>query len=187
MTLTGLMTMFPPEDSAMLAFGVNTPVLLFSIATGLLTGLVFGLAPALHSVRASVAGGLQAQPGRASASRGARRLRTSLATAQIALATALLAQSGLFLASLVNLSRADTGMRRDGLVMFSLFPGLNGYSAERTAAFFDRVEESLAGIPGVRSVSASSLPVLADNNRTNNVTVERFNGPGRRGHAGRHC
>ena len=119
MTLTGLMTMFPPEDSAMLDFGVNTPVLLFSIATGLLTGLVFGLAPALHSVRASVAGGLQAQPGRASASRGTRRLRTSLATAQIALATALLAQSGLFLASLVNLSRAGhrDAARRAGDVL----------------------------------------------------------------------
>jgi predicted permease len=102
------------------------------------------------------------------------RLRTALATAQIALATTLLAQSGLFLTSLINISRSDTGMRRDGLVMFSLFPGLNGYSAERAAVFFDRLEESLAGIPGVRSVSASSVPVLADNSRTNNVSVQGF-------------
>ena len=177
LTLTGLLRLFPAADSAMLNFGINTPVLLFSVATGLLTGLVFGLVPAVHSVRASVAGGLQVQPGRASSSRSTRRLRTSLATAQIALATALLAQSGLFLASLVNLSRADTGMRRDGLVMFSVFPGLNGYSPERAAAFFDRVEESLAAIPGVRSVSASSVPVLAGNRRQNNVTVEGFNRP----------
>jgi predicted permease len=65
-------------------------------------------------------------------------------------------------------------MRRDGLVMFSLFPGLNGYSPERAAVFFARLEESLAAVPGVRSVSASSVPVLADNSRTNNVSVQGF-------------
>ena len=176
-TLTGLLTMLPSSDGATLNFQVNAPVLLFSVSVGVLTGLVFGLVPALHSVRASVAAGLQAQPGRASASPGARRLRTSLATAQIALATALLAQSGLFLTSLVNISRTDTGMRRDGLVMFSLFPALNGYAPERAAVFFDRVEESLAAIPGVQSVGASTVPVLADNRRTNNVSVQRFNPP----------
>jgi putative ABC transport system permease protein len=176
-TLSGLMTMFPASDSSMLNFQVNTPVLLFSVALGLVTGLMFGIVPAVQSVRASVRGGLQAQPGRASATRGARRLRTSLATAQIALATALLAQSGLFVASLVNLSRADIGMRRDGLVMFSMFPGLNGYSPERAAVFFAQVEEMLGGIPGVRSVSASTVPVMADSRRTNNVTVERFTAP----------
>jgi predicted permease len=173
-TLTGLVAMLPVADGTMLDFRVNAPVLLFSIVLGVVTGLVFGLAPAVHGVRASIAGGLQAQPGRASASPGARRLRTTLATAQIALATALLAQSGLFLASLVNISRSDTGMRRDGLVMFSVFPGLNGYSAERAATFFDRLEASLAAVPGVQSVSASSVPVLADNSRTNNVSVQGF-------------
>ncbi len=176
-TLTGLLAMLPAADGQMLNFQVNTPVFLFSLALGIATGLLFGLAPAVQSVRASAASGLQVQPGRASGSRGARRLRTTLATAQIAVATALLAQSGLFLASLVNISRMDTGMRRDGLVMFTLFPVLNGYSPERASALFDRVEQSLSGVPGVRSVSASSIPVLADNNRTNNVTVEGFNAP----------
>jgi predicted permease len=176
-TLTGLLAMMPATDVAMLDFQVNAPVLLFSVVVGLATGLVFGLMPAVQSVRSSVAGGLQAQPGRASVSRGARRLRTILATAQIALATALLAQSGLFVLSLYNVSRADTGMRREGLVGFSLFPVLNGYSAERAAVLFARVEESLAAIPGVQSVTASSVPVLADNARGNNVAVERFNAP----------
>jgi predicted permease len=173
-TLARLVAMLPAADATMLDFQVNGPVLLFSVLVGTATGLVFGLAPALHSVRAGAAAGLQAQSGRVSASASAMRLRTALATAQIALATTLLAQSGLFLTSLINISRSDTGMRRDGLVMFSLFPGLNGYSAERAAVFFDRLEESLAGIPGVRSVSASSVPVLADNSRTNNVSVQGF-------------
>jgi predicted permease len=176
-TLTGLLAMMPAADGRMLNFQVNTPVLLFSLVVGIASGLLFGLVPAVQGVRASVATGLQAQPGRVAGSRGARRLRTTLATAQIALATTLLAQSGLFLVSLVNISRMDTGMRRDGLVMFTLFPVLNGYTPERASVLFDRVEESLSGIPGVRSVSASSIPVLADNNRTNSVTVERFNAP----------
>ena len=124
-----------------------------------------------------VAGGPQAQPGRASAPRGARRLRTTLATAQIALAVALLSQSGLFLRSLVNISRLDTGMRRDGLVMFSLFPGLNGYSPERACGVVRprrAVAERCSGRAfGQRVVDTG----VGRDNRTNNVTVERFNAP----------
>ncbi len=111
---------------------------------------------------------------RTSGSRSANRFRTSLATAQIALATALLAMAGLFVVSLVNLARSELGIRREGLVTFRLSPYLNGYSPERALALFERVEDELLAIPGVVAVTSSTVPVLANSDWNNNVTVEGF-------------
>jgi hypothetical protein len=105
----------------------------------------------------------------ASSSRSSRRVRTSLATGQIASATALLALAGLFALSLVNISRADLGIRREGLVVFRLSPELNGYSPARAGALFDRLEAELRGLPDVRSVSAATIPILADQCWHNNM------------------
>lgn len=170
--VTGLLVFLPASEGPALAFEFNAPVLAFSMILGVGTGLLVGLFPALHSVRTSVAAGLQAQPGRASGSRTSRRVRTALATAQIALATTLLAQAGLFLVSLANISRADTGLRRENVVMFTVFPGQNGYTPARAAALFAQIEDALRGLPGVLSVSAANIPVLGFNGRTNNLTVQ---------------
>ena len=91
---------------------------------------------------------------------------------QVSLATALLAVAGLFVVSLVNVSRADLGLRREGLATFRLSPYLNGYTPERTRALFRDVEQRLAGLPGVTSVSASTVPVLSNNRWNNAVSVE---------------
>jgi len=173
-TVRMLMTMLPLSDRDLLAIGIDAPVLIFTAGLGLLTGVVFGLFPAAHSVRRSLALGLSARSGRASEAPAATRFRATLSAAQIALATALLAQSGLFIVSLVNISRADLGIDRDGLVTFRLAPSLNGYTPERALSFFDRLEDDLRAVSGVTSATLSTHPLLADSDSTANVTVEGF-------------
>jgi len=173
-TLNGLVAMMPAEDGATFAFQTNTSVLLFTVALGLVTAVLFGLFPALHGVRTGIAAGIHAQSTRTSGSRAAKRVRASLATAQIALATALLATAGLFVLSLVNLARSELGIQREGLVTFRLSPYLNGYAPERALALFERVEDELRGIPGVVAVTSSTMSVLASDSWNNNVTVEGF-------------
>jgi len=173
-TLDSLLLMTPLEDRALLEFGISGSVVVFTGGLGLATGLLFGLFPATQTVRAGLVTGLSAQSVRASGTRTASRFRAALAAVQIALATALLAEAGLFIVSLVNLARVELGLRTEGLVTFRLSPSLNGYTRERTLAFFDRVEDDLRGVPGVSAVTASTHPLLADSDSTNNVTVEGF-------------
>jgi putative ABC transport system permease protein len=158
----------------MLAFEIDSTVFVFALALGVCTSIVFGLFPAVHGVRSALAAGLQATSTRMAGSRAANRFRTSLATSQVALATALLATAGLFVVSLVNLARTELGIRQEGLVTFGLSPYLNGYSREQAQALFNTVEQELAGVPGVIAVTSSTVPLLANSNWKNNVTVEGF-------------
>jgi predicted permease len=161
-----------PNDGIELA--VDTPVLLFALALGLISGCFFGAFPAIHGARASVMSALQAQPGRTSGSRGGSRLRAALATTQIALATALLAQGGLLILSLVNIAKVDLGIRPEALMTFSISPYLNGYSTGQSLALFDRIDESIRGLPGVASVTQSTVSILGNSASTRNVTVQGF-------------
>ena len=171
--LGALLTTMPADDAARLPFELNSTVLLFTVALSIATSLFFGFVPAVHTLR-RLDGRSGSMPTRLADTRTTSRVRTSLATVQIALATALLAQAGLFISSLVNVARVDLGVERDGIISFRVQPSLNGYTPERSRALFARVEEGLRGLPGVVSVSASSIAILSDNSSTNNVTVEGF-------------
>jgi len=173
-TLGGLMALLPPADGRMLGFEINGHVLLFSMALGLGTSVLFGTFPAVHGVRAALAAGLQTRAGHTAGTRAATRVRTTLATGQIALATALLGVAGLFVVSLIGLSRAELGLIPDGVITFRLSPSLNGYTPERALALFEQMEEALRATPGVTSVSSATIPVLANSNWTNHVRVEGF-------------
>ena len=174
MTLGALFATMPADDVAILDITMSPNVFLFALALGIGTSVLFGLFPAIHGIRASVRAGLQAESRRTAGSRAANRFRASLATSQIALATALLAVAGLFIVSLVNVARTELGFRRDGLVTFRLSPYLNGYSMAQAFALFDQVEEQLRGLPGVVSVTESTVPLLSNSNWSNNITVEGF-------------
>jgi predicted permease len=173
-TLDGLIAVVFPGDGAPLTVGIDATVLSFALTLGLLTSLLFGLFPSIHGVRAASRGGLQAHASRATGSKAANRFRASMATVQVALATALLAISGLFLVSLVNIMREELGIKPDGLVVFGLSPYQNGYTPERARAFFERLESELSALPGVSGVTATTTPLLADSNWGNNLTVEGF-------------
>jgi predicted permease len=172
-TMAALLRLLPASDASMLQFEVNRQILLFTLALGIGSGLLFGLLPAWHGIRAAAVAGLAASPGRASATRRAARARTSLVTVQIALATVLLAQAGLFTTSLRNVSREDIGVRRAGLITFRLSPYQNGYTGEQARQFFDRLTGELRRTAGVTGVSVSSNALLSDDaGWRQNVTVE---------------
>ncbi|MGA2116623.1 MAG: ABC transporter permease [Bryobacteraceae bacterium] len=146
------------------AVGLNWPVLGFSLGLTLLTGLLFGLYPAWDAARASVAAALSDESAKSSASRGPVRLRQALVCAQVAISIILLVPTGLFLKSLVNLLHVDLGIRTANVIGFCIDPHSNGYTPEQSKALFERAEAQLAAIPGVRSVAASSVPLIGGSN-----------------------
>jgi predicted permease len=163
-----------PADGPVLQPVLDTRLLAFTFMLGLLTSLAFGLFPSLHAVRTALAGGVNTHAARASGSKTASRFRTSMAVTQLALATGLLAVAGLLVVSLMNTLRLDLGIRREGLIAFGLAPSLNGYTPDTAARFFDRLDAGLRGMPGVTSVTATTIPILAQSSWGNNVTVEGF-------------
>jgi predicted permease len=173
-TLDAIASMLPPEATSTLTIAINTPVLLFAGALSLGTGLLFGLYPALHSTKPDLVSTLKNQAGQPSGARAAARFRATLATVQIALSMALLVSAGLFVKSLVNISRVDLGLNAANLVTFSVSPELNAYTPERSRQLFERLEDALAALPGAASVTASRIPALANSNTTNDVSVQGF-------------
>ena len=173
-TLVLVISLLPPEVQHTITFSISGTVVLFGIGLTFATGLLFGLFPALHSTRPDLVSTLKNQAGQPSGAKGAARARLVLATSQIALAMTLLASSGFFVKSLLNISRVDLGFKVDHVATFGLSPDLNGYSFDRTRLFFQRLEDELRAAPGVTAVTASNVPILAGTNRGRGVAVQGF-------------
>jgi predicted permease len=184
LTLSAIASLLPPEASTSLQFQLQLPVVLFAAALSIATGFLFGLFPALHSTRPDLVSTIKAQAGQPTGARAAARFRTTLVTAQIALSMALLISAGLFIKSLMNVSRVDLGLNIDRVVTFGVSPNLNGYDMARARAFFERMEQELAAVPGVTGVATSMVPLLAGSNWGSSVSVQGFeSGPDTDTHA----
>ncbi len=173
-TLDGIASLVPPEAASSLIFTLQPSVLLFAGLLSVATGLLFGLFPAFHNTRADLITAIRAGAGQILGHRGAARFRAVLVTVQIALASALLICAGLFLKSLVNVTRTDLGVKLDQVVTFSIAPSRAGYDSLRAGQLYARVQESLEAIPGVNAVSASLVPLLAGSNWGTDVHVQGF-------------
>src|SRR5688572_21429854 len=170
----GLINSFLPMDAAgVFTFSMDGRMLLFAAALSLGTGIIFGLFPALHSTRPDLIGMIRANTGQSGA-RSSVRFRTTLVTVQMGLAMTLLVMASLFVKSLANVSREDLGIRTDNMVTFGVSPILNGYTRPRAMALFQQMEQELAALPGVQSVTAAIIPVLAGSSSGTGVTVEGF-------------
>lgn len=168
-TVAGLTGLMPPADIGPLQFAVNGPIVTFAFILGVGSGLLFGLVPALQSVRGRTPN--LAAVERTSTSRSAARFRTSLATFQLALATALLATASLLTSSLAGLTHTDTGMKTTGVLTFSLAPYLNGYTQPQSRDLYERVAADVRALPGVTAVTMTSIPVLTDNGWNQRVAI----------------
>ena len=159
-------------DSVELALSGRT--ILFTAALSVVTGLVFGMYPAVHSTRPDLSTMLKTNLGQPAGARAAQRFRSHLVTAQIALSMSLLVAAGLFIKSLMNVNQIELGLDPENIVAFRVSPRLNGYEPERSAELFVRVEEELAALPGVTAVTGATVPLLSGNNWGSDVSVEGF-------------
>ena len=173
-TLRLIGSLLPDESAATIPTQLDGSVLLFMSVVTVGTGLLFGLFPALHASRPDLASTMKGQSGQPSGARSAKWFRYSLATSQIVLSMLLLGLGGLFTKSLVNVSRLDLGLKVDNVLTFALSPSQNGMKPEQSRALFERVEAELAAQPGVTSVSAAMVPLLAGSNWGTNVSVQGF-------------
>jgi len=164
----------PPEAVQSIELQLSPQMIAFAAILSLGTGVLFGMYPAVHSTRPDLVAMLKTTLGQPSGARAARRFRSGLVTAQIALSMALLVAAGLFIKSLSNVSRIDLGLNPENVVMFSVSPELNGYEGSRSAALFIEIEEALAAIPGVTAVSADRVGVVGGNSWGNSISVEGY-------------
>jgi predicted permease len=146
----------------------------FAIGTGVLTALLFGIVPAIHATRAGVIAALKEESGSVAGGGRQARLRRVLVISQVALSMLLLAGAGLFARSLYNLKWLDPGFRVDDLFVFSVDPSLSGYEGGRLTTLYRRMQEELAAVPGVRSVSMSEVGTLAGDNWSQTVRVDGY-------------
>jgi predicted permease len=140
-------------------FNVDLRVLAFTAGLAVLTGILFGLAPALRATRPDLVGALKNEsPGFGRMRRFG--LRNALVIVQVALSLVLLAGAGLFLRSLQNASSIDLGMKPDHILLMAFDPKLQNYSREKTQQLLSTLRERVSALPGVRSVSfVDSLPL----------------------------
>ena len=140
---------------------VDGRVLLFTAIVALVTGLLFGVVPALHAVRTDL-GQILRDGFRGSSRGGVRRTRSALVVAETALAVVLLVGAGLLLRSFIRLTHVDPGFRTDHVVSFNVTIPDAKYPYDRQKnAFVSRLHEQLERLPGAEGVAVSSMQLLS--------------------------
>jgi putative ABC transport system permease protein len=163
-----LLSLSPPEISEFAGIGLNGPVLGFSLLISILTGALFGLAPALFASRSNPNESLR--EGERGSSLGKSPARSALIAAEIALSLVLLVGAGLMMKSFVRLTQVNPGFNPDRLLIFNIGLPLSADAARQTS-FYQKVVERLRSLPGVESAGAvSRLPLAGGNSsRTFNI------------------
>jgi predicted permease len=162
------------NGSAALDARPDLRVLFFTIGVSLLTGLIFGLAPAWRSARVNVSSTLK-EAGRGNTGSGAKiGAGKILVIGQIALSVMLLIGAGWFLRTLRNLENVDLGYPRDKLALVGVDFLSGGYSGERLPIAYNEVRERLARIPGVRAVAYSQNGLFSGSESGDKISVEGY-------------
>ncbi len=155
-----------------LSSALSLPVLLFAAAIAILSGVLFGIAPAFRATQVELVTTLKQQSGGLGSGLTHATLRKGLVVAQVALTLLLVTVAGGFVRSLYNLQHVDLGLQPTHVLQFAVAPELSGYTNDRSLDFFRRLEERLSALPGVKSASGVEEPLMNDDDRSSNVNVE---------------
>jgi predicted permease len=151
-----LKSVFPSSTFRLAEVHIDQYVLGFSIVLSLLTGVLFGLAPAFHATRVDVEQGLRAGSQSSGQSRKKQRLSSALVSAEVALAVVLVSGSGLMIKSLFALTRAQTGIQKDHLLTAVLTPSSSFCHQNNDCQdFYAEVLQQVRGLPGVKMTAIS--------------------------------
>jgi putative ABC transport system permease protein len=148
-------------------------VLWFTLGLSLLTGLIFGLAPALQTTQLKLGETLKEGGRTGSGGRSARLIRGVLVVVEVALTLVLLVGAGLLIRSFWRLQQVDPGFKTDNVLTLRLSLPRSRYTdGAQAASFFDRLQERLAALPGVVAVSATTDIMLQRLATSSNFTIE---------------
>jgi putative ABC transport system permease protein len=170
-SLRPLVALSPVEVAALREVSLDTGVLAFTLAVSVLTGLLFGLVPALKVSRPEVTRLLK-EGARGSGGPGGRRFRALLVTAETGLALVLLVGAGLMLRSLWHLGDVPPGFEPKNLLTARIHLAGTYAKPEQRSAFFQRLVGEAAALPGVQGAAITTTLPLAEENITDIFTVE---------------
>jgi predicted permease len=154
----------------------NLSVVLFTLGVSLLTGLLFGLAPAVIAARIGHRGSLNTstRTARAGGGKTSRFWPKALVAGQVTLSLLLLVGAGLLLRTLSNLQNQDYGFERTHLLLADFNPKLAGYLPHQLPALHQQLVDRLSAMPGVRSVALSATPPISPGSWTSNIELAGY-------------
>jgi predicted permease len=164
----------PGNTSLSMVAGLNGRALLFTLGASMLTGLLFGLAPALRTSRPEILPELKSGGNSTVSPMGRWNIRSGLVVVQIALSLLVLVSAGLCTRSLQELQRIETGFEPSRVLLLSFDLGLSNYGKPQAKDFYDRLLERVRTLPGVESASLSGTTPLSG--RSPAMSVERVEG-----------
>ncbi|HEY6291607.1 MAG TPA: ADOP family duplicated permease, partial [Terriglobia bacterium] len=151
-------------------------VLGFTAAVSLLTGILFGLSPALRTTRVDLTPALKESAGKMPGAHERRRgfrlgLGKTLVVTRVALSLLLLVGAGLFVRTLANLQNVNAGFNERNILLFGIDPTQDGYKEQRLADFYQEFMRRLQALPGVRSVTMSGATLIGGGAGTRRIYV----------------
>jgi putative ABC transport system permease protein len=161
------------DDPISFSVAPDARVLLFTLAASLLTGLLFGLAPALRSSRFDLAAALKGTAGSVAGDPSRQRLNQALVVVQVALSLVLLIGAGLFVRTIEKLKATDAGFNRENVVVFDL-DFTQRLDTARRATLYKELLARLEALPGVRAASMSSFFLLGQCCSFQRVSAEGY-------------
>jgi macrolide transport system ATP-binding/permease protein len=157
------------RENFTLGANLNWHVLAVAAALSLLTGVLFGLAPAIQSTRIGLIPALKES--RTGEARARSFLGVSLVVSQIAMSLLMLVAAGLFVRTLGNLESIELGFNRDQVLTFRLNAWQAGHREAEIGPFYNELRRRFSEIPGVRNASLSSLPLIGGGNWFTSVSA----------------
>jgi predicted permease len=164
------------HDDFTLHAALDLRIFAFAIAVSVLTGLVFGLAPAVQATKVDITPALKES--RASAPRGHTRrfglpfgLSHVLVAGQIAISLLLVVAAGLFVRTLTNLHSVNVGFNKESLLVFKLNAKQAGYDQPGSVRFYESLRKRFEGVPGVRAATMTQMPLVANSNDATSFTT----------------
>ena len=171
-----LLTAFKPPSPVPLAldFAPDFRVLMFALGLSILTGIIFGLAPALQATKADVVPALKDESLAAGQVYRWFGLRNLLVIGQVALSLVLLIGAGLFLRSLQNAQTIDPGFRTDNILVMTPEVEIHGYDEAKSGEFYRQLLERVESLPGVESATLSGVVPLGFQSRRSGIFIEGY-------------
>jgi putative ABC transport system permease protein len=156
---------------------IDTPTLVFTVIASVITGILFGLAPALPISNPNLARWLK--DGRsAGASSTRNRLRNTLVVAEVALTLVLLVCAGLLIRTVIGLRNVDTGFNDNNVLTMNIgLPGIKYPKPENVVSFYKEATDRIAALPGVKAAGITSVLPLSDNFDGRGLVVEDYPKP----------